>query len=216
MKVKYIMLTILSLVMICFLLPILFTKKFKVAETSSKIEDEILNESERNLITNQYDYKNYKEINLLKSSTGEIIKLNLDEYLYGVVASEMPASYEAEALKAQAIVARTYTIYKIINGKKHENADICDNSSCCQAWISKEDRLAKWNEAERQSNWLKIVEAVNSTQGKVITYNGSVINAFFHANSGGETEIVSNVWGGTDYPYLQSVETSRRRFISSI
>ena len=54
----------------------------------------------------------------------------------------MPASYEKEALKAQAIVARTYTIYKILN-KKHENADICDDSTCCQAWISKEDRLSK-------------------------------------------------------------------------
>ncbi len=56
--------------------------------------------------------------------------------------------------------------------------------------------------------WNKIVEAVNSTIGEVATYDGQVINAFFHSNSGGTTETVSNVWGGQNYPYLQSVETS--------
>ncbi|MEI3402052.1 MAG: SpoIID/LytB domain-containing protein, partial [Clostridia bacterium] len=77
-------------------------------------------------------------------------------------------------------VARTYTIYQINNNSsKHENADICDNYACCQAWISKEDRISKWNEEEAESNWNKIVEAVNSTSGKVITYDGKPINAFF-------------------------------------
>lgn len=90
----------------------------------------------------------------------------------------MPASFEQEALKAQAIVARTYTIYKI-NNKKHDNADICDSSLCCQAWISKEDRLSKWDEDQRQNYWEKISNAVNSTKGKIITYNNAPINAFF-------------------------------------
>lgn len=120
----------------------------------------------------------------------------------------MPASYEEEALKAQAVVARTYTTYKIYNGSKHENADICDDSTCCQAWISKEERFEKWNEQDRENNWNKITTAVDTTVGKIITYNGEPINAFFHASSGGSTETVSNVWGGTDYPYLQSVQTS--------
>lgn len=120
----------------------------------------------------------------------------------------MPANFEIEALKAQAIVARTYTAYKMYKGSKHENADICDDSKCCQAWISKENRLARWNEAEKENNWNKIETAVKETSGKIITYNGEPINAFFHSNSGGTTERVSNVWGGTDYPYLQSVATS--------
>ena len=119
----------------------------------------------------------------------------------------MPANYEIEALKAQAIVARTYTIYKVKN-KKHENADICDDSNCCQAWISKEDRLERWEESLRESNWKKIEEAVYSTKGKIITYQNEPINAFFHSNSGGKTEVPVNVWGGTGYPYLQTVETS--------
>lgn len=91
----------------------------------------------------------------------------------------MPANFEEEALKAQAVVARTYTIYKITNGSKHENANICDDSKCCQAWISKEARFEKWNESERENNWSKIVNAVDSTKGKIITYDGKPINAFF-------------------------------------
>ena len=146
-------------------------------------------------------------INLLHKKTGEVEQVNIDEYLCNVVSAEMPADYEIEALKAQAIVARTYTIYKILN-KKHENADICDDSTCCQAWISKDDRLARWEESKRESNWQKICDAVNGTKGKIITYNNVPINAFFHSNSGGITEIPVNVWGGTGYPYLQSVETS--------
>ena len=91
----------------------------------------------------------------------------MDEYLYGVVSAEMPASFEKEALKAQSIVARTYTIYKIIhNAGKHQEADICDDSGCCQAWISKEDRLNKWDEKERESNWNKIVSAVKRNKRK--------------------------------------------------
>ena len=119
----------------------------------------------------------------------------------------MPANFEMEALKAQAVVARTYTIYKIKH-KNHDNADICDSHLCCQAWISKEDRLSKWDENERESNWNKIVACVNDTKGKIITYQGEPINAFFHSNSGGMTEMPVNVWGGTGYPYLQAVETS--------
>ena len=66
----------------------------------------------------------------------------------------MPANYEAEALKAQAIVASKYTIYQIMNNSgKHPGADICDNSSCCQAWISKDERLSKWAPEEAESNW---------------------------------------------------------------
>ena len=156
-----------------------------------------------------YEYEKYKTIKLLHTKTNEIEELDIDEYLYGVVASEMPASFQIEALKAQAIVARTYTIYQMINNKKtHENADICDNYACCQAWIGKEERLSKWEQGEAETNWQKILDAVNSTSGKIITYEGTPINAFFHANSGGKTETSLNIWGGIDYPYLKSVETA--------
>lgn len=93
-------------------------------------------------------------------------------------------------------------------------ADICDSSLCCQAWITKENRLARWEESEREKNWLKIEDAVNSTIGKVVLYNKEPINAFFHSNSGGSTDSSVNVWGG-DYPYLQSVATSGEDIYSS-
>lgn len=201
---KRIFLYTLIFILICFAIPILFTKENTTQEVAEKVEtnNEVVTE-------NVYDYKNYQKIKLLHSATGEVEEIDLDTYLYGVVSAEMPASFEKEALKAQAVVARTYTIYKVINsGGKHEGADICDDSTCCQAWISKEDRFAKWEETSRESNWNKIVEAVNSTQGKIITYNNEPINAFFHSNSGGMTETTVNVWGGTGYPYLQAVATA--------
>ena len=190
--------------MICFGIPILFTQSFQTQqakESGSNVENQI--------IESTYDYSEYNTVKLLHKDTNEIEGIPLDEYLYGVVSSEMPASFEEEALKAQAVVARTYTLYKIIqNDEKHGEANICDDSTCCQAWISKEDRLARWDEENQEEYWNKIVKAVNETQGKMITYEGKPINAFFHANSGGATEAPINVWGGSGYPYLQSVETA--------
>jgi stage II sporulation protein D len=165
--------------------------------------------SDKSKDNSKYEYSKYGIIRLLNTNTNEIQELPIDEYLLGVVSSEMPADFELEALKAQAVVARTYTIYQIINNsQKHENADICDSSGCCQAWITKENRLARWDENLRESNWAKIENAVNSTKGKIIVYNGALINAFFHSNSGGTTESSVNIWGQIEYPYLQSVETS--------
>ena len=197
---------ILLFVMLCFIIPIVFTKRqeeLAIAELNSNEQKEEILQQET------YNYKQYNTIKLLHTNTSQIEEIPLDEYLYGVVSAEMPASFEEEALKAQAVVARTYTIYKIENDSgKHEGANICDDSTCCQAWVSKEDRLNKWEEASRDSNWNKIVNAVDSTKGKIITYEGKPINAFFHSNSGGKTEVTVNVWGGDGYPYLQSVETS--------
>ncbi len=196
--------------LIFFLLPAFLTKRNVEAkginnstENENKVEDK-LKEKEK---FEEYNYKTYGTIKLLHTKTNEIEEVPLDTYLCNVVSAEMPVDFEKEALKAQAIVARTYTIYKIQN-KKHENADICDDSTCCQAWISKEDRKLKWDENVRESNWKKIEECVYETKGKIITYEGKPINAFFHSNSGGKTEIPVNVWGGTGYPYLQVVETA--------
>ncbi len=194
---KKILFYFLFIIILIFAIPIIFTNTFENKE-EIKVNTEIEN------IENNYDYGEINYINLLHVDTGNVENIKLDEYLYGVVAAEMPASYEIEALKAQAVVARTYTIYKIKN-RKHENADICDSSLCCQAWISKENRMARWDE-NKEEYWKKIVSAVDLTAGKYITYNNEVINALFHSNSGGKTELAINVWGG-NYPYLQCVET---------
>lgn len=195
-----------------FIMPALLTKSYTIAYNNDvkneiEVSNNIIEKKDENV--EQYNYKEYNKIKLLHKKDKKIEEIPLDEYLLGVVSAEMPANFEQEALNAQALVARTYTIYSIKRNKnKHEGADICDSSTCCQAWISKEDRLARWNEDVREEYWNKIVKAVNTTKGKVITYNGEVIDAFFHSNSGGITEIPVNVWGGTNFPYLQSVQTS--------
>ena len=202
---KRLLIYIVGIILICFLVPIIGVTGFGSKQTQAEPEEKKVEE----ITPNTYDYKQYKTVKLLHAKTNEIEELELDTYLYGVVSSEMPATFELEALKAQAVVARTYTIYKIVhNNKKHGEADICDDSGCCQAWITKEGRLERWEEDVRQANWNKIVEAVNSTQGKIITYEKQPINAFFHSNSGGTTEVPINVWGGSGFPYLQVVQTA--------
>lgn len=206
MKKVYIVLFM--LIFCTFAIPIIFTKNTVSGKIANNTNETTENTTEEIQMID-YNYKQYDTIKLLHADTGEIEELPLDTYLLGVVSAEMPANFEQEALNAQALVARTYTIYSIVHsGGKHGEADICDDSGCCQAWISKEDRMARWDEAQREDNWRKIEIAVNTTAGKIITYNGEVIDAFFHSNSGGTTEAPVNVWGGTNYPYLQSVETA--------
>lgn len=206
-KFKQYLIYIFYFIIIFFIIPALCTKKQR------KLDSEVIadvSDSEKNTTIQNYNYTKFSKIKLLHNNDGTVEELPLDEYLYGVVSAEMPVNFEIEALKAQAVAARTYTIFKLIHSdKKHseQDADICDEPTCCQAWISKEERFQKWKEEERNSNWEKIAKAVNDTTGKIITYNNEPINAFFHSNSGGVTEVVSNVWGGKDLPYLQSVET---------
>jgi len=150
---------IIIFMLLVFSIPLLFTS-YKTEETVSE-----------NIVENVLDDSTYGTIKLLHKENGNIEEVNMNEYLYGVVSAEMPASYDIEALKAQAVVARTYTIYQIKNGSKHENADICDSPNCCQAWISKEDRLSKWEDEKKEEYWNKIVNAVNSTNKQLITYN---------------------------------------------
>ena len=202
---KKILLYLLSFIFVCFVIPAILTKNTVTTglqENNISKERNDVNQDNSEQSTNKND-----KITLLHKKTGDTEVVNIEEYLYHVVSAEMPADYELEALKAQAIVARTYTLYKSLN-KKHDNADLCDDSTCCQAWITKEDRFARWEESKRETNWNKICNAVDSTKGKVILYDNKPIEAFFHSNSGGTTEIPVNVWGGSGYPYLQSVQTS--------
>lgn len=200
---KKVILIFIGLLFLCFFLPVILTNPFVEVNTNNVSNEQ---EAPKEIA---YDYGKYNKIKLYHSKLNTVEEINMEDYLYGVVSAEMPASFEIEALKAQAIVARTYTVYKIKTSQgKHGEASICDDSTCCQAWISKEDRLNKWEETQRESNWNKIVHAVNSTKGRIITYEGNPINAFFHSNSGGTTEIPLNVWGGSGYPYLQTVQTA--------
>lgn len=161
---------------------------------------------EKNVIAyNNLEITN-KKIQLLITETNEVKELYLEEYIMGVLVGEMPVSYDIEALKTQAVVARTYTLNKILNSQDaHKNADMCDDINHCQAYKTKEYALACWDDNEENEKWNKIKRAVLETQNQIITYNNKIINAFFHANSGGRTEDISNIWGHENIPYLKSV-----------
>ena len=127
---------------------------------------------------------------------GSVKEMDLEDYIWGVVLAEMPASYEVEALKAQAVAARTYAL----RTKRHENANICADYGCCQAYVAPEDYTGSDKMRE------KVRQAVQATAGQVVTYNGELIEATYFSCSGGRTEDAAAVWG-SDVPYLQSVES---------
>ena len=127
-------------------------------------------------------------------------------YLVGAVRAEKPASFETEALKAQAVAARTYTLYKLQTGGNHgDTADICTDSTCCQAYISEEDARSNWGDAA-DGNEAKIETAVRETDGETILYGGVPILAVFHSCSAGQTRSSGQVWV-SDLPYLQAVSS---------
>lgn len=133
-------------------------------------------------------------------------EMTLGDYLVGVVRAEMPASFELEALKAQAVAARTYTAYKILSGGNHgDTADICTDSTCCQAYISQERAMENWGDAAEE-NETKVEEAVRGTDGQTILYGGVPILAVFHSSSAGQTRAAGEVWVN-DLPYLQPVDS---------
>lgn len=140
-------------------------------------------------------------------SDGKISAISLDKYLWGVVAAEMPASFEPEALKAQAVAARTYTLYQIVHGpnKNHPDADVCSDYKCCSAYITRDQAMKNWGD-NAAANAAKISAAVSQTDGQVVLYQGSPIDAVFHSSSSGSTEDASLVWGAS-VPYLKSVAT---------
>ena len=126
--------------------------------------------------------------------------------LVGVTAAEMPASFAEEALKAQAVAARTYTLYKLTAGSSHgDTADICTDSTCCQAYIAMEQARANWG-AQADAYEKKVRDAVISTDGEAILYGGVPILAVFHSSSAGLTRAAGQVWQN-DLPYLKPVDS---------
>lgn len=126
-----------------------------------------------------------------------------EAYLVGVVLAEMPVEFQPEALKAQAVAARTYTHKAKLTGGKHGDGSVCKDAACCQAYISEEAYLAAGGTEEGLE---KVRNAVSETAGLVLTFEGTPIEATYFSCSGGRTEAAVEVWG-TDYPYLRSVES---------
>ena len=133
--------------------------------------------------------------------SGAVRQISMDAYLTAVVLCEMPAEFEMEALKAQAVVARTYALRRQNTGGKHASAAVCMEPSCCQGYKPIEEYLL---EGGKTKDVEKIEKAVAETRNMVLTYNGELIEATYFSCSGGSTEDAAAVWG-VSYPYLQVV-----------
>ncbi len=197
-KIWYAIILFLLYMLICFIMPTIINGEFNNKNTDVKNENELV-------------FNN--KIKLLLKESNTVVEIDLEDYIKGVLIGEMPVTYEIEALKAQAVVARTYTLFKIRNATKHEfDADMCDDINCCQAYKTKEYALASWDDSGENEKWAKLESAVTSTSGETITYNGELINAFFHANSGGKTENIKYLWSKAEVPYLISVDGKEKEF----
>lgn len=134
---------------------------------------------------------------LLSDGTKTVV--TLDDYLTGVVLAEMPADFETEALKAQAVVARTYTLRRQELGSKHGGM-MCTDPACCQGYRQSAEYL---DQGGSEADVQRVRRAVTETAGQVLTYEGALIDATYFSCSGGSTEDAAAVWGA-DIPYLQA------------
>ncbi|WP_294156346.1 stage II sporulation protein D [uncultured Clostridium sp.] len=190
---------------IMILLPVIFLSN------SSNNNLSVFNLNNSNIIKNSglsfpYDGK----VRLYRREKGSVEEIDLEEYIKGVVASEMPANFDEEALKAQAVAARTYYINKRVNpckDAKSNGAEICDSTDC-QVYMDKQERVSKWSKKDSETNWNKINEAVESTKGEVLTYDGVILEyPQYFAVSSGKTEDAVDVFS-INVPYLKSTESS--------
>ena len=129
--------------------------------------------------------------------------MELETYLTGVLLAEIPADFHMEALKAQAVAARTYTWKANDTGGKHGDGSICTDPSCCQSYMEESAYLSVGGNHEHLD---KVRQAVSSTASMVIFYDGELIEATYFSSAGGSTEAAAAVWGA-DYPYLQPVSS---------
>lgn len=148
---------------------------------------------------NTYPSKSFR---VLDYETNTVTEMSANDYVFGVLAAEMPALYDKEALKAQAVAAYTFACYR-----QRENADkdydITTDFTLDQSFISEEKAREKWGD-KADEYCTKLKNAVEETENNAVTYDGKPILAVYHAISSGVTEDCKNVWGG-DYPYLRAV-----------
>ena len=211
-QLKGILFTTLAIIVFMIAMPIFIMKPKVSAKISTndveKITDtnEVVEASTKQ--NNNIIMKGNEIIRVYITETGEIEEVNLEDYICGVVSNEMPANFEKEALKAQAVTARTYLASKKLNRcTLHEGIDICD-STHCQVYTSKEKRLEKWGADYANEYWNKIKEAVDETSGQVLSYEGElVLYPQFFSTSSGQTENSEDVYLG-EIPYLRSVAST--------
>ncbi|MDD2400940.1 MAG: stage II sporulation protein D [Clostridia bacterium] len=156
-------------------------------------------------------YEDKVRVSVLNHETRQLMELGLEEYVVGVVAAEMPTSFPLEALKAQAVAARTYAVKRLQIPdprvkEKNKEADLSTDHNINQAWISTDEMKKRWGKWNYKSYREKIVQAVEETKGKVLVYNEQLIDPVYHASCGGKgTDDSEDVWK-FDVPYLRGVK----------
>lgn len=151
-------------------------------------------------------------VKLFRSKENKVVEISLEDYVLGVVSAEMPAEFPVEALKAQAVAARTYVcahmeLFGGVSSQAANGGNVID-TTLNQVYYSKEERDAGWPEKKRSEYWNKITSAVKDTEGQVLTYNGAlVMRPYFFSTSSGKTENGADVFD-TSEPYLKSVSSS--------
>ena len=144
-----------------------------------------------------------QDLKILLRQEDAVTDMGLEEYLVGVLLAELPASFEKEAKKAQAVVARTYAWKAYTTGGKHGDGSVCTDSTCCQSYI---DPVKFEDSGGSPEAVAAAEEAVQETAGYVLTYGGNLIEATYFSCSGGRTEDAVAVWG-SDYPYLRATDS---------
>lgn len=138
----------------------------------------------------------------VQNTSSQIEKMDLNTYIIGVLLGELPADFDEETMKAQAVVARTYALKRQSTNQKHSGA-VCMEAACCQAYCGIDDYLSKGGKQETVD---KVTSAVNATAYQVLTYDNQLIEATYFSCSGGRTEDAVAVWG-EEIPYLQAVDS---------
>ncbi len=193
---KFFFIGLLYIFMLVIAIPCSITFLFnKFNQSEQKKDIYIQNDYETKITPVKTDY-----IIVYDKKSGE--NKDLENYIKGVVAAEMPVSFEKEALKAQAVAARTYTIREI--GTADETK--IDASKIGQAYITIDEMKERWKD-KFDEYYKKVCDAVDSTNGEIMVYNDEPILAAFHSTSAGITESSENVWSGS-LPYLKSVDSS--------
>ncbi|WP_207757924.1 stage II sporulation protein D [Pseudoflavonifractor phocaeensis] len=202
--VKQVVATALALLLVLFLLPLLLFGTGGLEQTEQAAPTGEL-PIDRTVVTPSPSADSQTQIRVALTD-GSVLTLGLDQYLWRVVAAEMPASFELEALKAQAAAARTYTLSKLGRTvEKHPDADVCTDITCCQAYIDPDQAAANWGD-NAAAYTAKITSAVSETDGMAVLYDGQPIQAVFFSSAAGRTVDAVEVWGNS-VPYLTGVDS---------
>ena len=173
---------------------------FDTVNNSVSVSEPVVNNSVPESVVEQVQEEVDNNIYVnVRRSDGRVVSLELEDYVTGVVGAEMPALFNSEALKAQAVIARTYAL------KANSVGRTLSDSESTQSYKDNGELASIWG-GNYSSYYSKIKDAVNSTKGIYLTYNGNYIEAVYHSTSNGRTEDSGNVWGNY-YPYLVSVDS---------